>query len=94
MPAAWTRYARGLMESQVVTDFRILGTVAEGDTIRHVVYRETTDHMGLVIEAAPTTMLVLEEGGGSARTRSWESDSPGRRNSRTQIQSPDTARAV
>ncbi len=57
-----TRYARGLMESQVVTDFRILGTVAEGDTIRHVVYRETTDHMGLVIEAAPTTMLVLEEG--------------------------------
>lgn len=55
------RYARGLMESQVMTDFRVLGTVAEGDTIRHVVYRETTDHMGTVIEAAPTTTLVLEE---------------------------------
>ena len=36
-----TRYARGLMESQVMTDFRVLGTVPEGDTIRHVVYRET-----------------------------------------------------
>ncbi len=57
-----TRYARGLMESQVMTDFRVLGTVAEGDTIRHVVYRETTDHMGTVIEAAPTTTLVLEDG--------------------------------
>lgn len=57
-----TRYARGLMESQVMTDFRVLGTVPEGDTIRHVVYRESTDHMGLVIEAAPTTTLVLEEG--------------------------------
>lgn len=57
-----TRYARGLMESQVMTDFRVLGTVPEGDTIRHVVYRETTDHMGLVIEAAPTTTLVLEAG--------------------------------
>ena len=57
-----TRYARGLMESQVMTDFRVLGTVPEGDTIRHVVYRETTDHMGTVIEAAPTTTLVLEEG--------------------------------
>lgn len=57
-----TRYARGLMESQVMTDFRVLGTVPEGDTIRHVVYRETTDHMGLVIEAAPTTTLVLEGG--------------------------------
>ena len=57
-----TRYARGLMESQVMTDFRVLGTVSEGDTIRHVVYRETTDHMGLVIEAAPTTTLVLEGG--------------------------------
>lgn len=57
-----TRYARGLMESQVMTDFRVLGTVPEGDTIRHVVYRETTDHMGLVIEAAPTTTLVLEDG--------------------------------
>lgn len=55
-----TRYARGLMESQVMTDFRVLGTVPEGDTIRHVVYRESTDHMGLVIEAAPTTTLVLE----------------------------------
>jgi len=60
--AGLTRYARGLMESQVMTDFRVLGTVPEGDTIRHVVYRETTDHMGLVIEAAPTTTLVLEEG--------------------------------
>lgn len=57
-----TRYARGLMESQVMTDFRVLGTVPEGDTIRHVVYRETTDHMGTVIEAAPTTTLVLEDG--------------------------------
>ncbi len=57
-----TRYARGLMESQVMTDFRVLGTVPEGDTIRHVVYRETTDHMGTVIDAAPTTTLVLEEG--------------------------------
>lgn len=57
-----TRYARGLMESQVMTDFRVLGTVPEGDTIRHVVYRESTDHMGLVIEAAPTTTLVLEGG--------------------------------
>ena len=60
--AGLTRYARGLMESQVMTDFRILGTVPEGDTIRHVVYRETTDHMGIIIEAAPTTTLVLEEG--------------------------------
>lgn len=60
--AGLTRYARGLMESQVMTDFRVLGTVAEGDTIRHVVYRETTDHMGTVIEAAPTTTLVLERG--------------------------------
>ena len=57
-----TRYARGLMESQVMTDFRVLGTVPESDTIRHVVYRETTDHMGTVIEAAPTTTLVLEDG--------------------------------
>ena len=57
-----TRYARGLMESQVMTDFQVLGTVPEGDTIRHVVYRETTDHMGTVIEAAPTTTLVLEAG--------------------------------
>ena len=57
-----TRYARGLMESKVMTDFRVLGTVPEGDTIRHVVYRETTDHMGLIIEAAPTTTLVLEDG--------------------------------
>ena len=57
-----TRYARGMMESQVMTDFRVLGTVPEGDTIRHVVYRETTDHMGTVIEAAPTTTLVLEDG--------------------------------
>ena len=57
-----TRYARGLMESQVMTDFRVLGTVPEGDTIRHVVYRETTDHMGLIIEAAPTTTLMLEDG--------------------------------
>ena len=60
--AGLTRYARGLMESQVMTDFRVLGTVPEGDTIRHVVYRETTDHMGTVIEAAPTAMLVLEDG--------------------------------
>ena len=60
--AGLTRYARGLMESQVMTDFRVLGTVPEGDTIRHVVYRETTDHMGTVIEAAPTATLVLEEG--------------------------------
>ena len=60
--AGLTRYARGLMESQVMTDFRVLGTVPEGDTIRHVVYRETTDHMGTVIEAAPTTTLVLENG--------------------------------
>lgn len=60
--AGLTRYARGLMESQVMTDFRILGTVPEGDTIRHVVYRETTDHMGIIIEAAPTTTLVLEDG--------------------------------
>ena len=60
--AGLTRYARGLMESQVMTDFRVLGTVPEGDTIRHVVYRETTDHMGLIIEAAPTTTLVLEDG--------------------------------
>jgi len=60
--AGLTRYARGLMESQVMTDFRVLGTVPEGDTIRHVVYRETTDHMGTVIEAAPTTTLVLEDG--------------------------------
>jgi len=60
--AGLTRYARGLMESQVMTDFRVLGTVPEGDTIRHVVYRETTDHMGTVIQAAPTTTLVLEDG--------------------------------
>ena len=60
--AGLTNYARGLMESQVMTDFRVLGVVAEGDTIRHVVYRESTDHMGLVIEAAPTTTLVLEDG--------------------------------
>ncbi|MXX55810.1 MAG: hypothetical protein F4Z44_08490 [Gemmatimonadetes bacterium] len=60
--AGLTRFARGLMESQVMTDFRVLGTVAEGDTIRHIVYRETTDHMGTVIEAAPTAMLVLEDG--------------------------------
>lgn len=60
--AGLTRYARGLMESQVMTDFRVLGTVPEGDTIRHVVYRETTDHMGTVIEAAPTTTLVPEHG--------------------------------
>ena len=60
--AGLTRFARGLMESQVMTDFRVLGTVPEGDTIRHVVYRETTDHMGTVIQAAPTTTLVLEDG--------------------------------
>lgn len=60
--AGLARYARGLMESQVMTDFHVLGTVAEGDTIRHVVYRETTDHMGTVIAAAPTTTLVLEGG--------------------------------
>lgn len=60
--AGLTRFARGLMESQVMTDFRVLGTVPEGDTIRHIVYRETTDHMGTVIEAAPTAMLVLEDG--------------------------------
>ncbi len=60
--AGLTRYARGLMESQVMTDFRVLGTVPEGDTIRHVVYRETTDHMGTIIEAAPTVTLVLEDG--------------------------------
>ena len=60
--AGLTQYARGLMESQVMTDFRVLGTVPEGDTIRHVVYRETTDHMGTVIEAAPTTTLVMEDG--------------------------------
>lgn len=65
--AGLTRYARGLMESQVMTDFRVLGTVPEGDTIRHVVYRETTDHMGTVIQAAPTTTLVLE--GGAWRVR-------------------------
>jgi len=58
--AGLTRYARGLMESQVMTDFRVLGTVPEGDTIRHVVYRETTDHMGTVIQAAPPTTPVLE----------------------------------
>lgn len=60
--AGLTQYARGLMESQVMTDFRVLGTVPEGDTIRHVVYRETTDHMGTIIEAAPTTTLVMEDG--------------------------------
>ena len=57
-----TRYARGLMESLVMTDVRILGTVPEGDTVRHVVYRETTDHMGTVIEGVLTVSLVLEEG--------------------------------
>ena len=60
--AGLTRYAHGLMQSQVMTDFRVLGTVPEGDTIRHVVYRETTDHMGTIVEAAPTAMLVLEDG--------------------------------
>ncbi|MCY3679292.1 MAG: hypothetical protein OXH66_17150 [Gemmatimonadetes bacterium] len=60
--AGLTQYARGLMESQVMTDFRVLGTVPEGDTIRHVVCRETTDHMGTIIEAAPTTTLVMEDG--------------------------------
>ena len=57
-----TRYARGLVESLVMTDVRILGTVPEGDTIRHVVYREVTDHMGTVIERVLTVSLVLEQG--------------------------------
>ena len=57
-----TRYARGLVESLVMTEVRILGTVPEGDTIRHVVYREITDHMGTVIEGVLTLSLVLEEG--------------------------------
>ena len=57
-----TRYARGLVESLVMTDVRILGTVPEGDTIRHVVYREVTDHMGTVIEGVLTVSLVLEQG--------------------------------
>ena len=57
-----TRYARGLMESLVMTDVRILGTVPEGDTIRHVLYRELTDHMGTVIEGVLTVSLILEQG--------------------------------
>ena len=62
-----TRYARGLMESQVTTRFPGArhGVRGRHDSPR-VVYRETTDHMGTVIEAdasaAPTTTLVLEDG--------------------------------
>ena len=50
-------YARGLMESQVTTDVDILGTVMEGDTLAHVVYRERTDHMGTEIEEVSATTL-------------------------------------
>ena len=56
------RYARGLMESQVATEFQVLGTVPEGDSIRHVVYRETTDHMGTTTGGVATISLVLEGG--------------------------------
>ena len=56
------RYARGLMESQVATDFSVLGTVPEGDSIRHVVYREATDHMGTTTGGVATISLTLEDG--------------------------------
>ena len=55
-------YARGLMESQVTTDVEILGTVAEGDSLRHVVYREGTDHMGTELVRVSVTTLRLQRG--------------------------------
>ena len=63
-------YARGLMESQVTTDVAVIGTVAEGDSIRHVVYREGTDHMGTEIVQVAVTTLRLQDG----RWRIWSND--------------------
>lgn len=63
-------YARGLMESQVTTDVAIIGTVAEGDSLRHVVYREGTDHMGTEIVEVAVTTLRLQDG----RWKIWRND--------------------
>ncbi len=55
-------YARGLMESQVTTDVEIIGALAEGDSLRHVVYREGTDHMGTEVVRVSVTTLRLQAG--------------------------------
>ena len=63
-------YARGLMESQVATDVVLIGTVPEGDSLRHVVYREDTDHMGTeIVEVAVTTLRRWD-----GRWRVWQND--------------------
>ena len=60
--AGMVRYARGLMESQVSTDMEILGTVAEGDSLSHVVYREVTDHMGTLTGGVAVVTLERSRG--------------------------------
>lgn len=59
--SAMVDYARGLMESQVTTDVEILGSVVEGDSLAHVVYRERTDHMGTLVEDVEVTTLVRQD---------------------------------
>lgn len=59
---AMTRYARGLMESQVMTDVTLLGQIPEGPEVCHVVYREATDHMGLVLDGVHVVTLAWEVG--------------------------------
>ena len=56
-----TEFARGLMESQVSTDVTLLGEVAEGE-LCHIVYRESTDHMAIVLEAVRVVTLRVERG--------------------------------
>lgn len=55
-------YARGLMESQVTTEVEILGTVAEDDSLSHVVYREVTDHMGTLTGGVAVVTLKMIRG--------------------------------
>lgn len=52
-----TRYARGLMESQVASTVQLLGAVPEGDSISHVLYRQVTDHMGVQTEGVSVVSL-------------------------------------
>ncbi|MGI9626965.1 MAG: hypothetical protein ACR2QM_09030 [Longimicrobiales bacterium] len=57
--AGLTQYARGLMESQVMTDVELLGKVNEGDRVSHVLYREVTDHMGVQTDGVSVLSLEL-----------------------------------
>jgi hypothetical protein len=67
--SAMVDYARGLMESQVTTDVEILGSVVEGDSLAHVVYRERTDHMGTVVEPRRPVARAPERRAGGAGVR-------------------------